>query len=130
MGYSPQELQRVGHNLVTHQQQTALRYRMNSQCLVQDRDFHPQFTVNSAHAQNFLVQSSPVQVKLGLLKREGQEGRVTPAVSLDRHLSGPRKWESGDVGLRPGWFRREGARGSWEKTWRCLQRATGTERGC
>lgn len=54
---------------------------------------------------------------------------MTPALSLDRRLSGPKKWESGGVGLKPGWFRREGAKGSWEKTWRCLQRAMGTERG-
>lgn len=58
-----------------------------------------------------------------LIEREGHGGGVTPAVSLDRSLSGPGKWREGAWALGQDDLEEKVARESWQKTEDACRRA-------
>ena len=66
---------------------------MNSQCLVQDRDFYTVF-FEQCPCTELLGAKLSSSGQTGLVEKEGQEGRVTPAVSLEAS-----KWPK-EVGTR------------------------------
>lgn len=58
-----------------------------------------------------------------LTERAGHGGGVTPAVSLDRSLSGPGKWRGGAWGLGQDDLEEKVARESWQKAEDACRRA-------